>query len=129
MALFHKIKDSCFVSIQHITGTTIAAHQAKTHKFDGMLLGDGHTVTEIGTQNMTIKTDTGIKQYQLRQTDVTSPAGATADSGALVDGGVEEGYLVLSNNDFIYVEGDCEKSNELPATLPALQAMTYNEKG
>ena len=128
MALFHKIKDSCFVSVQHITGSTIAAHQADKHKFDGTLASQGHTITQIGTQNMSIKTDTGIKQYELRQSNVTSPTGASADSGTLLDGGIESGYVSLSENDFIYVEGNCEKSTDLPTTLPALQAVTFNEK-
>ncbi len=126
MALFHKIQDSCFVSIQHITGTTIAADQAKKHKFDATLAAEGHIVTQIGTQNMTIKTNTGIKQYQLQQTSVSNPADAS--SSAKLDGGTEEGYLPLPNNDFIYVEGNCETASELTATIPALQAITFDAK-
>jgi|GEM_PF-1670233 len=126
MALFHKIQDSCFVSVQHITGTTIAAHQAKKHKFDAQEAAGGHTVTPFAVQNMTLQTNTGVKQYQLQQTNTTNPAGASTANGSQLDEGNEEGYVPLGTNDFIYVEGHCETAAELAATIPALQAVTFD---
>jgi hypothetical protein len=119
MALFHTLQDGCFVSAQRKTGT-IATDQASFQKTEDQLMTAGHTITPVATQTMTIQTDSGSRQYQLQQSSVTSPAGTSQ-----VLGGQEFGYLPLSSG-YLYIEGYCNTSAELAATIPALQAVTFN---
>lgn len=119
MALFHTLQDGCFVSLQQKTGT-IAADQASFQKTESQLTSTGYTITPVAAQAMTIQTNSGSKQYQLQESSVTSPAGASR-----VLGGQEFGYLQLSNG-YLYIEGYCNTSAELAATIPALQAVSFN---
>jgi hypothetical protein len=116
---FHTLQDGCFVSVQHKVGT-IAADQASFQKTEDQLTTAGHTITPVATQIMTVQTNSGSKQYQLQQSSVTSPTGASQ-----VLGGQEFGYLPLSGG-YLYIEGYCNTSAELAATIPALQAVTFN---
>lgn len=118
IALFHNY--DCFVSAQHKTGT-IASDQAKRQKNQDSLTNDGYIVTPGVTQTLTIQTNTGPRQYQLQQSSVTAPAGADK-----LEGGQEFGYLQLSNG-YLFVEGYCDTPDELPATIPALQAIKFDE--
>lgn len=120
MALFHSLHDSCFVSVQHKTGS-IDADKAKLQKSDADLTSSGHTITPGATLAATLQTNTGQQSYQLQQSSVTSPTGASK-----VLGGQEFGYLPLSNGDYLYVEGYCDTPAELAATLPALQAVKFD---
>jgi len=118
MALFHTIRDSCFTSVQHKTGTVDAV--AEVQKGRASLIASGYTVTPGATQTLTIQTSTGPKQYELYQSSVTTPVGAST-----VLGGQEFGYLQLSNG-YIKIMGYCETAKELPATIPALQAIKFD---
>lgn len=69
---------------------------------------------------MTIQTNSGSKQYQLQQSSVTGPVGT-----GQVLGGQEFGYLQLSSG-YLYIEGYCNTSAKLAATIPALLAITFN---
>ena len=119
MALFHTLQDSCFVSVQHKTGT-IASDQANFQKTEQQLTSEGHTITPLVAQTMTIQTNTGLRQYQLQQFSVTTSAGASQ-----VLGGQEFGYVQLPSG-YLYVEGYCDTPAELAATIHALQAIKFN---
>jgi len=58
MALFHKIQDSCFISIQHKTGT-IDADQAGLQKNNALLVSDGYTITPGNIVTATLQTNKG----------------------------------------------------------------------
>ncbi len=118
MALFHTIRDSCFTSVQHKTGTVDAA--AELQKTAASLTSQGYTVTPGSTQTLTIQTNTGPRQYELQQSSVMTPAGANK-----LLGGQEFGYLQLSNG-YLKIMGYCETADELPATIPALQAIKFD---
>jgi hypothetical protein len=117
MALFHNAHD-CFVSAQHKTGTVNVATELQ--KTQASLTGSGYTVTPGSTQSIVMQTKTGPQSYELYQSTVTTPAGANA-----VEGGQEFGYLQLSDG-YLFVEGYCDTAAELPATIPALQAIKFN---
>jgi hypothetical protein len=118
MALFHA--HDCFVSVQYKTGT-IAADKEKIQKDQADLVSRGYTITPGTSQTLTLQTKSGSKQYDLNQSVVTSPAGADT-----VKGGQEFGYLPLTNG-YVFVEGYCDTSEQLTATIPALQAITFDE--
>ena len=116
MALFHKIADSCFTSVQHIPGTVDAA--AELEKLQTTQSGGG-TSTPGAVLSVTLQTNSGSKQYELHQYTLTPP-----DKEPLLRG-LELGYLQLPGS-YIKIEGHCETPDELSATIPALQAITLN---
>jgi hypothetical protein len=116
---------NCFVSVQHITGS-LTAKQARDQASVASLTSQGHTVTQLGSQSLSIKTNTGVKQYQLQQINVSNPSGASTSNGGQLEGGQESAYIPLSNSDFLYVEGYCDTSSELPTTIPVLQAISFD---
>jgi len=118
MALFHKVQDGCFTSVQHKAGTVDIA--AALHKRQDSLAGDGYTVTPGKTLTLTVQTPTGLLHYPLYQSSVTTPTGASK-----VMGGQEFGYLQLSKG-YLEVWGYCNTAAQLPATLSALQAIKFD---
>lgn len=118
MALFHNPHD-CFTSIEHKMGIVDAA--AELQKTQASLTNDGYMVTPGGVQTLTIQTKTGPQQYELHQSSVATSAGAQP-----LEGGQEFGYLQLSNG-YLKVMGYCDTADELPATLPALQAIKFTD--
>ena len=118
MALFHNIRDSCFTSVEHKTGTVDAG--AELQKTQASLTSEGYTITPGSTQTLTMQTNTGSKQYELQQSAVTTPAGAST-----LMGGQEFGYLQLTNG-YLKIYGYCETAEELSATIPALQAIKFD---
>jgi hypothetical protein len=117
MALFHKY--DCFTSVEHKTGTVDVASELQ--KMQDMLSSDGYTVAPGSTQTLTLQTTAGPKQYELHQSSVTTPADANK-----VKGGQEFGYIQLSAG-YIKVMGYCDTADQLPATLPALQGIKFNQ--
>lgn len=116
MAFFNS--NGCFTSVENKTGTLdIAAEQQKNQT---TLTGAGYTVTPAGTQTLTMQTSAGPKQYELQQSSVTTPAGTTP-----VEGGQEFGYLQLADG-YIKIMGYCDTADELPVTIPALQAVRFD---
>ena len=117
MALFHS--HDCFTSVEHKTGTVDVATELQ--KSQDVLANDGYTVTPGSIQTLTLQTIVGQRQYELHQSSVTTPAGAHA-----VKAGQEFGYIQLSSG-YIKVMGYCDTADELPATIPALQAIKFDE--
>ncbi|HEX8183051.1 MAG TPA: hypothetical protein VF575_05630 [Candidatus Saccharimonadales bacterium] len=120
MALFHDIQDSCFTSMQRKTGS-VAADKTEHDKTNADLIRDGRAVTPGNAVSVTLQTNDGLKSYQLQQFMITTPPG-----GEKLLGGMEYGYLPLSENDYILIEGHCETYEQLAATIPALQAITFD---
>lgn len=119
MALFHRnTDDGCFVSAQYKTGIVDAA--AAIQKTNSALTSSGYSVTPGTTQTLTLQTKVGLQSYELYQSTVTTPTGAQQ-----VEGGQEFGYVQLAGG-YIYIEGYCNTAAELPATIPALQAIKFN---
>ena len=118
MALFHNISDSCFTSAEHYLGTVDVGTELQ--KSQTSLMSQGYTVTPGSTQTLTIQTNTGPQKYELQQSSVTTPAGASK-----ILGGNELGYLQLTNG-YLKIYGNCETAEELSATIPALQAIKFD---
>lgn len=117
MALFHKT-DGCFTSVEHKSGMVDTA--AELQKQYDMQTRGGYTVTPGNTQTLTIQTVAGQEKYDLHQSSVTG----TGDGGK-VKGGQEFGYVQLPSG-YIKVMGYCDTPDQLPATLPALQAIKFD---
>jgi hypothetical protein len=65
IAVFHGgDTDSCFVSVQHNTGS-ISADEAKVTGNTNTLTNQGYAVTPFSTKSLTFQTTEGAKQYQL----------------------------------------------------------------
>ena len=118
MALFHNIRDSCFTSTEHYAGTVDAA--AELQKAEASLTSRGYTVTPGSTRTLTIQTNTGPQQYELKQSSVITPSSASK-----LMGGQEFGYLQLTNG-YLKIYGYCETAEQLAATIPALQAVKFD---
>ena len=118
MALFQN-SHACFTSVEYKTGTMDAA--AALQKAQTMLTNDGYTVTPGSVQTMTLQTTSGPQQYELHQSSVTSPSGSNK-----IEGGQEFGYVQLPGG-YVKVEGYCDSADELPATIPALQTVTFDK--
>ncbi len=117
IALFHHI-DGCFVSLQHKTGTIDPATEIQ--KSIALEVSDGHTVTPISIQTLTLQTNTRPQQYQLHQYSASG-----SDAGGMIEGGQELGYLQLSGS-YVFVQANCSTADELPSTLQALQAVKFD---
>lgn len=119
MALFHNAED-CFTSVEYKAGTVDVA--AELQKTQTLLTSEGYTVTPGNIQTLSLQMGAGGKpQYQLHQYAVTG-----ARSAGRVEGGQEYGYLQLPNG-YVKIEGNCDNSQELAATVPALQAVKFDE--
>lgn len=116
MALFHN-GDSCFTSVQHYSGTVNA--NAELQKLQATQSGGG-TSTPGAIVPVTLQTKSGTQQYELHQYNLAPP-----DNTPLLRG-LELGYLQLPGS-YIKIEGHCDTTDELPATIPALQAIKFND--
>ena len=116
MALFHN-GDSCFTSVQHINGTADIA--AELQKLQVSQAGEGGTATPGAVLAATLQTKSGPEQYELHQYTLTNP-------GMDILHGLELGYLQLPGS-YVKIEGHCDTADELSATIPALQAITFDE--
>lgn len=118
MALFHKY--DCFTSIQHKTGA-IVTDKEQRQKIRERLIADGNTVVAVATPTVTLQTKTGQLSYELQQFNMTPPAG-----GEKIKSGLESGYIQLSDS-YLYIEGNCDTAEQLASTIPALQAIKFDE--
>jgi len=121
MALFQNTH-ACFVSAEYKTGTVDMASELQ--KTQGDLTNDGYTVTPVGTQSLTMQTTSGVKQYELQQSRVVTPASMSVQNK--LQGGQEFGYIQLSRN-YIKVMGYCDTAEQLPATIAALQTIKFDK--
>ncbi|HSX05685.1 MAG TPA: hypothetical protein VLF69_04410 [Candidatus Saccharimonadales bacterium] len=119
MALFPRTKD-CFTSVEQKPGKIDAA--AVLQKGEAMLRSEGYTVAASNVVTIILQTNTGQQPYELHQYGVTG-----IGSAGRLYGAQEFGYLQLTNG-YIKIEGYCDTVDELPTTIPALQAITFNEK-
>lgn len=117
MALFHG--HDCFTSVEHKPGTVDVA--AELQKQQDLMTSAGYTVTLGGTQALELQTTAGSKQYELHQLNVTTPAGVQA-----LKAGQEFGYVQLVSG-YVKVMAYCDTSDQLPATIPALQSVEFDE--
>lgn len=113
LALFNSDR-SCFISVDHKTGTVDAASEIQ--KTQTSLTKDGYTVTADSTLDQTIS----AQQYKLSQYNVTG-----AGSSGQLYGGQEFGYVQLTDG-YIAVAGYCNTSDQLPSSLPAIQALKFD---
>lgn len=122
MALFHRnTADSCFVSAEYHTGTVNVANELAQN--EKAFESTGHAITPAGSQQLALRTSTGSVSYQLQQYSLANSAG-TPDT---VMGGQEFGYAQLLGG-YIKLMGYCNTSNQLTATIPALQAFSFTAK-
>lgn len=118
MALFND--GDCFTTVETKTGSVNIDHQLK--KSQATLAKMGYGSTPIGVLNMKLQTNAGSHTYQLHQYKASGAPGDRA-----IKGGQELGYLNLKNS-YIKVTANCDSTDELPATIPALQAIKFNGK-
>jgi hypothetical protein len=85
------------------------------------MTSDGYTVNTVGTQALSLQTSSGAKQYNLQQLDVIVPAGGNA-----LLAGQEFGYVQLPDG-YVKVQAYCDTAAQLSATIPVLQAITFNK--
>ncbi|MEO6761606.1 MAG: hypothetical protein ABI220_04505 [Candidatus Saccharimonadales bacterium] len=117
MALFYHPTD-CFISVEHKSGTVDVA--AALSKLETGWTGSGNAASEVGTPKVTLQTNSGQQQYDLHQYSITGPEGASK-----LYSGEEFGYIQLDNG-YIKIEGYCKPGDQLPATIPALEAIKFN---
>ena len=115
MALFHNY--DCFTSVEYKTGTVDATEELQ--KEQATLSMGGYTVTPTSTQALALQTATGPVEYELHQSDVTTPTGANK-----VEGGQEFGYVQLPKG-YVKVTGHCDTNDQLASTIPALQSIKF----
>ncbi len=117
MALFHTGNNGCFVSAEYNTGVIdeISALQKSLDAFTTT----GYAVTPSSTQAMSMSSNTGQLHYQLHQYSVK----ATSSTPPAMEGN-EFGFITL-NSGYIKVEGHCDNTAALPATISALQALKF----
>ena len=118
MALFYKPND-CFVSAEYKTGTVDIAAVLQENQKD--LESGGYTSTQSAIIPVTLETNAKAQQYNLHQYSVITPAGTNEAYAAH-----EFGYIQLSSG-YIKIEGYCTDTDNLAATIPALQAIKFDE--
>jgi len=117
MALFHG--HDCFVSVEYKTGTIDVT--VELARIQAGLADMGYTNSPSTVLTVPLQSSEGHKQYQLHQYDVTG-----SGSAGQIKGGQEYGYLQFQNG-YVEVEGHCDTANQLPATIPALQAIKFDD--
>lgn len=115
MAVFHKY--DCFTSVEYKTGTVDI--DAELEKVQNSVASGDYTVIPGSTQTLMLQTKLGPQKYELHQSSVVIPQGAMP-----VKAGQEFGYLQLSDG-YIKIMGYCDTPDQLPATIPALQAIKF----
>lgn len=118
LAIFHNGTDGCFASMEYRPGTINA--EAALQATQASLASSGYTSQPSAILNVTLQTGAGLQQYQLHQYTVSG----TGSSGQTM-GGQEFGYVQLSDG-YLKIESYCNTPDQLPATIPALQAMSFN---
>ena len=118
MAVFQD-SHNCFVSVQYNTGIVDTA--SVLQESETSLTSVGYTVTPGTVQAVSLQTNAGQQSYQLHQYAVSGDGG----EGQL-EGGQEFGYLQFSGG-YLKIEGYCNTSDQLSATVSALQAIKYSE--
>jgi hypothetical protein len=115
IALFYNPND-CFTSVEYQAGT-IDPNAALQQK-QASLTADGYISTPGSVVTATMPTSDGAVQYQMHQYAVTGGGASKLYSGQ------EFGYAQLAKG-YLKIEGYCEPAQHLPATIPALQAVTF----
>lgn len=110
----------CFVSIQYLANETAADKETKQQAANTLLKQQGYTVTATNVTPMTIRTDSGNLQYTLHQFSTVAPSASTK-----IQGGQEYGYVPLPEGS-LYVMGSCDTPEQLAATLPVVQAISFD---
>jgi hypothetical protein len=116
LALFHD-SDGCFTSVEHRSGSVDA--DAEIQKSQTGLAGSGGVSRPLADISLKLATTTGLLPYELHQFDIAN----TSSTDKLM-GGLELGYLQLSGG-YIVIQGHCDTSEQLPATIPALEAIRF----
>lgn len=117
----YSIGDSCRVAMVHEKGTVNVAAKLQQKV---AVIADAPDIISIKQQDeksLTLQTSAGPKGYTLHQYVVK---GEKTELGTAF-GGQEFAYLPLSNG-YIYINGFCKTSDQLPKTIPALEAVTYS---
>lgn len=118
MALFYNSSD-CFTSVQYKTGTVDVA--AELQKGQASQATSSGTSTQSAVLTATLQTNSGPQQYKLHQYSLSYTG-----SGQKPMEGLELGYIQFPDG-YVKVEGHCDTVDELPATIPALQAIKYSK--
>ncbi len=116
LALFSNNRE-CFVSVEQKDGTIDMESRLEKTQVD--LEKDGYTRQSTGTVEVAMQVNGDSESYKLHKYDVAGDG----DAGKLY-GGQEFGYVQLADG-YIAVQGYCDKAEQLPATIPALQAISY----
>lgn len=103
----------CFTSAEFIIGMVDIPTDVQKNK--DLMASSGLGVAAIGAPTLTLSTNEGSKQYQLHQFHITSP------TPGQVMGGNAIGYVQLSDG-FIKIVANCNTAEQLPMTIPALEA-------
>lgn len=119
MTLFHD-SHACFILINYKPGhVSVADNLRKVHK---NLVHDGYTVTTGSIKTLAIQTSAGKRSFKLHQLSVSANSGSQKMK---VAGGQELGFIQLHKG-YIKIEGYCDSAAQLPATIPALQAIQFH---
>ena len=120
MALFSPTNDDgtseCFTSIEYKTG--IIDVPAELEKQQTSVASSGATISPINTQATFIGTNAGQKPYETHYYTIRG-----GDEQLM--GGLGLGYLQFSKG-FVEVESHCNTAEQLPSTVPAVQAYSIN---
>lgn len=118
MVLFHNTHD-CFTSVDYRTGSVDANNEIQ--KVQKSLAQSGYTVTPGGVETLALQTQNGQQPYRLQQLSVTGKG----NDGKL-KAGQAFGFVQLSGG-YVKIEAYCDTPGQLPATIPALQAIKFNQ--
>lgn len=91
---------------------------AALQKVQDGLVKAGYVSTPSTTQTLGLQASAGLQQYQLHHYTVTG--------AGTVEGGQEYGYLPVSSG-YLFVQGNCGTASELTTTIPALQALQFDQ--
>lgn len=117
MALFRD-DGECFTSIEHKSGAVDV--DTEIQKQQSMMASSGNTMAAGATPVVTVQAGTGSQQYELHEFSLSS-----GDKSHPLMGGLGLGYLQLSNG-YIKIQSHCNTADELPSTVPALEAYQFH---
>lgn len=121
MTLFHD-SHACFILVNYKTGHVDAAAQIRETQKGWQ--DDKYSVTPRSPKTLDIQTGTGKRDYKLYQFVVAAPP---ASDKMKVASGQEFGFVQLKKG-HLRIEGYCDTADQLSVTIPALQAIEFNEK-
>lgn len=111
--------DGCFVSVAYTPGNSLDPEVMVAERIKRDTNFDGVSAREVGVREAKMMTSSGVKNYRIHLFDIDQAGDEYKRGNAF-------GYLSLEGG-YVEVQSVCQEASQLGETLPALQAIQFND--